>query len=102
VNLEFAYQQTGDATDLACLPGHLRVGMGVVDVRTESPQTVEEIEALGAAGAAVIDPGRIALNPDCGFAPNSAEPPTIDEAYEKLKRLSQAAERLRSRFPAGR
>ena len=56
VNLEFAYQQTGDISDLKDLPAQMGVGMGVVDVRTESPQTVEQIEALGAAGRAVIDP----------------------------------------------
>jgi 5-methyltetrahydropteroyltriglutamate--homocysteine methyltransferase len=101
VNLEFAYHQTGDITDLRDLPAHLDVGMGVVDVRTESPQSVEEIERLGAAGAAVISPARIALNPDCGFAPNSLEPPTIDEAYEKLRRLTEAAVKLRRRFSGG-
>ncbi len=72
VNLEFAYQNTGDISDLKQLPAHLGVGMGVVDVRTESPQSVEQIEALAAAGAEAIGPQRIALNPDCGFAPNSA------------------------------
>ena len=100
VNLEFAYHKTGDISDLKQLPAHLGVGMGVVDVRTESPQSVEQIESLAAAGAEAIGPKRIALNPDCGFAPNSAEPPTIDEAYEKLKRLAQAAARLRRRFGA--
>jgi methionine synthase II (cobalamin-independent) len=35
VNLEFAYPQTGDVSDLELLPVHLDVGMGVVDVRTE-------------------------------------------------------------------
>jgi len=100
VNLEFAYQQTGDISDLKDLPAHIGVGMGVVDVRTESPQTVEQIESLAAAGAEAIGPQRIALNPDCGFAPNSLEPPTIDEAYEKLKRLAEAAARLRRRFAA--
>ena len=95
VNLEFAYQQTGDVSDLALLPPHLGIGMGVVDVRTEAPQTVEAIESLALAGAAIISPDRIALNPDCGFAPNSAEPLTLDEAYEKLTRLAEAAARLR-------
>ena len=77
---------------------HMGVGMGVVDVRTESPQSVGAIEELALAGAKVIGPERIALNPDCGFAPNSAEPPTIDEAYEKLKRLTEAAARVRLQF----
>jgi len=103
VNLEFAYPGTGAVGDLALLPAHLDVGMGVVDVRTERPQTVEEVEALAAAGAAVLPAERIALNPDCGFAPDAGEPPTLDEAYEKLRRLVEAARRLRTRFatPAG-
>jgi 5-methyltetrahydropteroyltriglutamate--homocysteine methyltransferase len=98
VNLEFAYPQTGDVSDLALLPAHLAVGLGVVDVRKEQPQPIEAMEALGMAAAAIIAPARIALNPDCGFAPGAGEPPTIDEAYEKLKRMVEAAGRLRQRF----
>jgi 5-methyltetrahydropteroyltriglutamate--homocysteine methyltransferase len=82
-------------TDWRWLPEHWGVGLGVVDVRGERLQTVEEIAALAAAGAEIVGPDRIALNPDCGFAPNSAEPPSIDEAFEKLKRLVCAAELLR-------
>jgi 5-methyltetrahydropteroyltriglutamate--homocysteine methyltransferase len=98
VNLEFAYPHTGDVADLALVPAHLDVGMGVVDVRTEQVQSSEAIEALAWSGAQLIDPRRIALNPDCGFAPGAGEPPSIDEAYEKLCRLSEAAARLRSQF----
>ena len=98
LNLEFAYQQTGDIGDLKLLPAHLGVGMGVVDVRTEAPQPVEEIERLAAQGAQLLGPERIALNPDCGFAPNSLEPPSVEEACEKLRRLVEAAARLRKRF----
>lgn len=94
VNLEFAYQGTGEADDLAALPPHLGVGMGVVDVRSETLQTVEEIERLAKKGASFISPDRIALNPDCGFAPDAGEPPTIDEAYEKLRRLVAASRRM--------
>jgi 5-methyltetrahydropteroyltriglutamate--homocysteine methyltransferase len=97
VNLEFAYSGTGEFDDLRFLPSHLKVGMGVVDVRGEKLQTIEEIESLAAAGARIVDPSRIALNPDCGFAPDAGEPPTIDEAYEKLVRLVAAARRLRDR-----
>ena len=98
VNLEFAYHGTGVARDLELLPDGMGVGMGVVDVRTEQIQAVEAIERIGAAGAAIVEPGRIALNPDCGFAPDYGEPPSIDEAYEKLCRLTEAAGRLRHRF----
>ena len=98
INLEFAYHGTGQVDDLKFLPAHLDVGMGVVDVRSASLQEGEEIESIAAAGARVIDPKRIALNPDCGFAPGAGEPPTIDEAFEKLCRLSAAAAKLRKRF----
>src|SRR5262249_25198951 len=98
VNLEFAYPGTGDVSDLELLPDHLCIGMGVVDVRSERMQSVEEIEALGARAVSIPPPERIALNPDCGFAPDAGEPPTIDEAYEKLRRLVAAARRLRKRF----
>src|SRR6185436_11947053 len=98
VNLEFAYPNTGDVSDLTLLPAHLAVGMGIVDVRTEAMQSAEAMEALAIAGARLIDPNRIALNPDCGFAPGAGEPPSIDEAYEKLCRLVEAARRLRERF----
>ena len=96
VNLEFAYAGTGSVDDLRLLPPRLAVGMGVVDVRGEALQSTEEIEALARAGAAVVDPARIALNPDCGFAPDAGEPPTLDEATEKLRRLVAAAARLRA------
>ena len=96
VNIEFAYKNTGSPDDLKILPQHMGIGMGCLDVRSERLQTVEEIEAIGAAGAEMISPGRIALNPDCGFAPDAGEPPTIDEAYEKLRRLSTAAGRVRA------
>jgi len=101
VNLEFAYPGTGDVSDLTLLPAHLGLGMGVIDVRGEHLQTVEQIEALAEAGARIVGPERMALNPDCGFAPDAGEPPTIDEAYEKLRRLVAAAGRLRQRLSAG-
>ena len=99
INLEFAYPGTSDVSDLKLLPDHLSVGLGVIDVRGERLQSVEEIEDLAVAAASILAPERIALNPDCGFAPDAGEPPTVDEAYEKLRRLVAAARKLRERFP---
>jgi 5-methyltetrahydropteroyltriglutamate--homocysteine methyltransferase len=98
VNLEFAYPGTGDVGDLKLLPARLDVGLGVIDLRGERLPSVEEVEAIAAAAADILPPKRIALNPDCGFAPDAGEPPTIDEAYEKLHRLVAAAHKLRQRF----
>ena len=98
LNLEFAYQDVGVTSDLKLLPDGMGVGMGVVDVRSERLPEIDEIVSLAASGAVHVSPDRIALNPDCGFAPDFQEPPSIDEAFEKLSRLAAAAERLRRRF----
>ena len=95
VNLEFAYPRTGEVDDLELLPAHLGVGMGAVDVRSEQLQTAEEIETIARAGIELLGQDRVALNPDCGFAPDAGEPPTIGEAQVKLARLTRAARRLR-------
>ena len=95
VKLEFAYPRTGEVDDLELLPAHLGVGMGVVDVRNQQPPTVEEIESIAQAGIELLGQDRIALNPDCGFAPDAGEPPTMEEAQQKLARLTTAARRLR-------
>jgi 5-methyltetrahydropteroyltriglutamate--homocysteine methyltransferase len=95
VNLEFAYPQTGDVDDLRCLPQRLNIGMGVVDVRSETVANVQEIRELARRGMEIVGAQRLALNPDCGFAPDAGEPPSIDEAYEKLQRLVEAASLLR-------
>ncbi|MEO2036439.1 MAG: hypothetical protein ABGZ35_30565, partial [Planctomycetaceae bacterium] len=97
VNLEFAYTGTGEVSDLKELPDHLSVGMGVVDVRREAIPNTDDIATLAETAAATISPSCIALNPDCGFAPDAGEPPTIDEAYAKLTRLTEAARLLRER-----
>jgi hypothetical protein len=40
---------------------------------------------------------QVLLNPDCGFAPHHGEPPQVDEAFNKLKALADAARLLRLR-----
>ena len=95
INVEFAYKDTGHAADLTRFPSHVGAGLGVVDVRSERVQTVDEIVRLTSDCLKHIDAKRVALNPDCGFAPDSGEPPTLDEAYQKLHNLCEAARRLR-------
>ena len=95
VNLEFAYPGTGDVSDLALLPSHLCLGMGVVDVRSEQLQTVEQIEALAEAGAAIVGRDRIALNPDCGFAPDPRNSSRTDLAPSRPYNPSVPYQRVR-------
>ena len=44
-----------------------------------------------------VDGDRIVLHPDSGFVPSVQNPMDLDEAYEKLKVMCQAAARLRDR-----
>jgi 5-methyltetrahydropteroyltriglutamate--homocysteine methyltransferase len=98
VNLEFAYKGTGVIDDLKYLPDGLMVGMGVVDVRGEHVSRSEEIKKKVCAAIDLVGIERIALNPDCGFAPDAFEPPTIDEAFDKLCRLTGTARELRDEY----
>ena len=100
VNLEFAYPGTGDVGDLHLLPDHLGLGWGSSMSAAKASRRSRKSKRWPQLGAAVVAPERMALNPDCGFAPDAGEPPTIDEAYEKLSRLVTAARRLRERFAA--
>jgi 5-methyltetrahydropteroyltriglutamate--homocysteine methyltransferase len=45
-----------------------------------------------------VEPSRITLNPDCGFAPGSAADVSLDEVYIKLKNEVAAAQRLREKY----
>jgi 5-methyltetrahydropteroyltriglutamate--homocysteine methyltransferase len=45
-----------------------------------------------------VEPERITLNPDCGFAPGSAAEVSLDEVYTKLKNEVVAAQRLREEY----
>jgi len=97
VNLEFAYDDTGEVSDLELLPAHLSVGMGVVDVRKEQTAGPRQVALLAEKGVHILGKSRVSLNPDCGFAPDAHEPPSIDEAFAKLKILAEGARLLRER-----
>lgn len=97
LNLEFAYRDTGEAADLAKIPAKIGAGVGILDVRSERVQTVEEMVSLGRECLKHIAAKRVAFNPDCGFAPDSGEPPTIDEAFTKLKNMCDAVRQLRGK-----
>jgi 5-methyltetrahydropteroyltriglutamate--homocysteine methyltransferase len=73
LNLEFAYTGTGDVSDLALFPRGMSLGMGVIDVRREEMPVLENVVGLVSKAVDVLGAERIALNPDCGFAPGSAQ-----------------------------
>ena len=78
--------------------GEKELGLGVVNPRTESIETVDAI--VGAVHNALrFYPARhIFLNPDCGFGTFSNRPVNVAAVAEaKLRAIAEAARQLRSR-----
>jgi 5-methyltetrahydropteroyltriglutamate--homocysteine methyltransferase len=95
--LEFSIPVAGDVAVLRELPAGMRVGLGCVDVRFPEIETPEQIAGRVEQALQHVEPGRITLNPDCGFAPGKDHEIPLEEAYAKLKNLAQAARLLRQR-----
>ena len=96
--MEFAVSQAGDVAIFGQYPTDKEIGLGVVDVRGEIADAPELIVQRVGKALRYLAPEQITLNPDCGFAPTSANPISIEEAYQKLKAMARAAEILRERY----
>ena len=96
--MEFAVSQAGDISIFGQFPTEKEIGLGVVDVRGEIADTPALIVERVEKALKFLKPEQITLNPDCGFAPTSTNPISLEEAYQKLMAMSQAAEILRQRY----
>jgi 5-methyltetrahydropteroyltriglutamate--homocysteine methyltransferase len=94
--LEYATPRAGSPEALQLLPDNSLIGLGAVNPRTNILEPVAEVVARVRETQEFISPGRIFLNPDCGFG-TFAERPVADAqtAFEKLRVLEQAAVLLR-------
>jgi len=98
VTMEFSDDVAGDVAVLGRLRPDLRIGLGCVGVTPGHIDSVETIVARVERALQHVEPARISLNPDCGFAPGSGARVDIDEVYEKLRNETAAAAQLRERF----
>ena len=98
VLMEFAVPEAGELSVLKDFPKDKLLGLGVTDVRSPEIAGVEAIVSRVTEALAYVDPDRVTLNPDCGFAPTMTNPIPLDEAYQKLRVQSAAARELRRRF----
>jgi 5-methyltetrahydropteroyltriglutamate--homocysteine methyltransferase len=96
--MEFTIPVAGDLSVLRRLPEACQVGLGCVDCRSETIDSVETIVERVEKVLEYLPADRILLNPDCGFAPGNAAEIPIDEAYTKLCNEAAAAARLRERY----
>lgn len=98
LTMEFTTPGAGDFEVLKNLREDLEIGLGCVDVTPGQIDSSEVIAERVRLAAKVIDPKRITLNPDCGFAPGSGATVPVDEAYQKLRNEAAAAAVLRKEF----
>jgi 5-methyltetrahydropteroyltriglutamate--homocysteine methyltransferase len=98
LTMEFSAPEAGDCDVFLDLRDDFEIGLGCVGVTPGKVDAAEEIAARVRRVAKHVDPKRIVLNPDCGFAPGSGAVVSIDETYEKLKNEVKAGEILRAEF----
>lgn len=98
ITMEFTSPGAGDMSVFQKLGENVEIGLGCVSCQPgqiDSPQTIMQRVEMALK---YVKPGRITLNPDCGFAPGSAAQVSMDEVYAKLKNQVQAARWLREKY----
>jgi 5-methyltetrahydropteroyltriglutamate--homocysteine methyltransferase len=79
--------------------GDKELGLGVVNPRIDEVETAQAIVEKVLAALAVVEPGQLFLNPDCGFGTFASRPMNSPEtAMRKLRAMAEAARRLREQF----
>ena len=98
LSMEFTAPGAGDMHVLQRLREDFEIGLGCVSVTPGQIDSPATIAGRVRQAAKFLDPKRIVLNPDCGFAPGSGAAVSIDEAYLKLRNEAAAATLLRAEF----
>jgi 5-methyltetrahydropteroyltriglutamate--homocysteine methyltransferase len=97
--LEFATPRAGEIEVVGKALNHKELGLGVINPRTDEIESVEFIVGKVEKALRFYKPEQIFLNTDCGFG-CFAERCVNDEknAFEKIKRMVEAAEVLRKKY----
>ena len=98
VTLEFTAPGAGDFSILSQLPVETQVGLGCVSCQPGQVDSVDAIVGRVETALKYLEPERITLNPDCGFAPGSAADVSLEEVRQKLTNETSAARILRDRY----
>jgi 5-methyltetrahydropteroyltriglutamate--homocysteine methyltransferase len=96
--MEFATPDAEGIGVLSHFPSDKILGLGVIDHTDRRIETPQAVVQCAEAAMAYVPRERLSLNTDCGFAPSSANPMDLDEAYLKLKALCQGAALLRDKY----
>jgi 5-methyltetrahydropteroyltriglutamate--homocysteine methyltransferase len=97
LTMEFTTPAAGDMAVFKDLREDLEIGLGCVSCDPGQIDSAGEIVARVETALQYLNPTRITLNPDCGFAPGSAAKVSLVEVATKLKNEVEAAHRLRDK-----
>jgi 5-methyltetrahydropteroyltriglutamate--homocysteine methyltransferase len=96
LTMEFTSPAAGDMDVFRELREDFEIGLGCVDVTPGLIDSAETIVSRVRKALEFLPAERIALNPDCGFAPGSGAVVSLDETYHKLRNEVEAAQILRA------
>ena len=93
--LELATPRAGDAEVLRGIPGDKRVGVGVVNPKTEDVEPPETVRERMSRAVDLFGAERVLLTPDCGFATFADNPVASARVAEaKLKSIVEARDQF--------
>ena len=97
--MEFNSSAAAKLQSLRDFPSDKVLGLGVINpaVGSKAEKLEQVIERVELA-LEFVEPERLTLNPDCGFATTANGADSFDLAYEKLTTMCSAAASLRKRY----
>lgn len=97
--LEMATPRAGEIDVFKEYANEKEIGLGVVNPRTDDVEDAAAVATRVRDFARFFDPGKITLNPDCGFGTFAERNvATAEVATQKLSAISEAAKQLRAEF----
>lgn len=97
--LEYATPRAGDIEVVGKVLADRELGLGVVNPRTDSVETPEEIMRKAEKALNYYRPEQLFLNTDCGFGCFAGRSVNVEEvAYKKLCSIVAAATELRRKY----
>lgn len=102
LTLEFSTPRAGSLKDLYInefLATQSILGLGVVNPKTEYAESPEFIIDKVKQALEILDPDKIWINPDCGFATFEQRPMNSEQIIvQKLKNMKEAQTILREQY----
>jgi methionine synthase II (cobalamin-independent) len=97
--LEYATPRAGDIEVVGRSLSDRELGLGVVNPRTDTVESVAEIVAKAEKALEYYRPKQLFLNTDCGFGCFSSRSVNVEKvAYRKLCAIVEAARCLRKKY----